>query len=300
MASEARAARIIEDAKRLAANGRSADASGLLQGLLADRDRSPEMLKLRSAAYIGLLQILFAEGRCGRLSKVFRQAVAEFSNLPDPEFDNLYLAGAMATGTPLVPLRRRDRFLLLLRNFEKVRGLQGQVAECGCFQGLSSYLLCSRIRQHDPAFDGTSYQIYDSFQGLSEPRVEDTQTPEDSVELARVRQFMHKGKYAARLDEVSRSLASFPGIGYFPGWIPGAFPKDNLARYRFIHVDVDLYQPTIDSFRYFWPLLVPGGMVVCDDYNWPGAKRAVEEFCAEAGVEFETTPLQQAFFSRPA
>lgn len=299
MVTEARAAQMIETARRLAAEGKLGDASGLLQSVLFDRGRSPAMQEVRAAAYTGLLQILATDGRSGRLGKVFRQALAEFSTLPDPEFDTLYLAGAMATGTPLVPLRRRDRFLLLLRNFEKVRDLQGQVAECGCFQGLSSFLLCSRIRQQNPPFDGTGYQIYDSFQGLSEPGAEDTEAPEIE-EFARARQNMRKGMYAARLDQVSRGLAPFPGIAYFPGWIPEAFPKDNPARYRFVHVDVDLYQPTIDSFRYFWPLLVPGGVVVCDDYNWPGAKRAVEEFCAEAGVPFETTPLQQAFFSRPA
>ncbi len=99
---------------------------------------------------------------------------------------------------------------------------------------------------------------------------------------------------------MQRGLAPFPGIAYFPGWIPEAFAPDNPNRYRFVHVDVDLYQPTLDSFEYFWPRLVPGGTMVCDDYNWPGAKRAVETFCARVGVEFGTSPFNQAWFSRPA
>ena len=252
----------------------------------------------KEAAYDGLVQILFHEGRTGRLTKIFRQAVAEFSGLRDPEFDNLYLSATFATQTVPTPLGRRDRFLLLLQKFEQVRNLVGRVAECGCFQGLSSFLLCNRIRQHNPAFDGTGYEIYDSFQGLSEPRPEDTDAAE--LEAAQIAENMRKGMYAARLDHVRRSLAPFPGIAYFPGWIPEAFVKDNSSTYRFVHVDVDLYQPTLDSFAYFWPKLVPGGMLVCDDYNWPGAKRAIEEFCAGAGVHFETTPMNQAYISRPA
>ena len=298
MPTAIRASQIVEEAKRFAAEGRLADASSLLQSLILDIGRSPALREQKSAAYTGLLHILFADGRTGRLSKVFRQAVSEFSELRDPEFDNLYLAGALATRTAPVPLRRRDRFLSLLQRFEEVRNLEGWVAECGCFQGLSSFLLCSRIRQHNPAFDGAGYQIYDSFQGLSEPRPEDTDAAEP--EVAQVRKNMKKGMYAARLDHVKNGLAPFPGIAYFPGWIPEAFAADNPNKYRFVHVDVDLYQPTLDSFQYFWPRLVPGGMMVCDDYNWPGAKRAVEEFCGKAGVPFQTTPMNQAYLSRPA
>jgi hypothetical protein len=266
--------------------------------VILDMGQSPGLREQKLAAYNSLLKLLFIEGRTGRLSKVFRHALAEFSGMRDPEFDSLYLAGALATGTSLVPLQRRDRFLSLLNRFDEVRELEGRVAECGCFQGLSSFLLCSRARRHNPAFDGAGYEIYDSFQGLSEPRAEDTDAAES--ELAPVRNDMTKGKYAATLDQVKNGLAPFPGIAYFPGWIPEAFPAANANRYRFVHVDVDLYQPTLDSFRYFWPRLVPGAMIVCDDFGWPGGKRAVEEFCGEVRVPFHTTPMNQAYFSLPA
>jgi O-methyltransferase len=289
---------VFEDVRRCIAEGRLAHACSLLQAMILDIGASPALREQKLAGYNALLKILFAERRTGRLSKVFRQAVSEFSEIRDPEFDNLYLAGAMATGTPLVPLRRRDRFLSLLRKFDETSTLEGRVAECGCFQGLSSFLLCSRARRNDPAFNGTGYEIYDSFQGLSEPLPQDMEAAES--ESAPARSNIAKGKYAATLNQVRTALAPFPGIAYFPGWIPDAFRADNPGGYRFVHVDVDLYQPTLDSFRYFWPRLVPGAVVVCDDYNWPGGKRAVHEFCAEVGAPFHTTPMQQAYFSRPA
>jgi hypothetical protein len=46
-------------------------------------------------------------------------------------------------------------------------------------------------------------------------------------------------------------------------------------------VDVDLYEATLGSLDFFYPRLVPGGMLVCDDYGFttcPGATRAVDEF----------------------
>jgi len=222
---------------------------------------------------------------------VLRRYAADCSAHPDAAFDELYLAGVLATRTSPVPLRRRDRFLLLLRQFERTLPLGGLVAECGCFRGLSSFLLCSRLKQQDATFDGSGYRIFDSFHGLSAPRAEDALGPADAA--APSSSDVRAGRFAASLEEVKRALARFPGVAYFPGWIPQGFPQDE-ARYRFVHVDVDLYQPTKDSLEYFWPRLLPGAVMVCDDYNWPGARRAVDEFCAARGLRAEVTASLQA------
>jgi O-methyltransferase len=287
---------LIAEAKRLASSGQGVEAGSLLQAAVHELAQTPGDGEQRRLATELLLDLLFREGRDGRTSKVFRQYVADCSTYRDPEFDELYLAGVLATRTSPVPLRRRDRFLLLVRQFEKTLELDGMVAECGCFRGLSSYLLCSRIKRRDRAFDGAGYRIFDSFRGLSEPRSEDALSGAD-VSAPHAND-VQAGRFAASLDEVRQALAPFPAISYFPGWIPSAFPQDD-ARYRFVHIDVDLYQPTKDSLEYFWPRLVPGARMVCDDYNWPGGKRAVEAFCAAQGVQAEITASRQAVIERP-
>ena len=236
---------------------------------------------------------LFQKGMRGTMARVFSECVARFSE-PDRKFDELYLDGLFASGTPPKPLRRRDRFRRLLQEFERALPLEGLVAECGCASGLSSFLLCSRLKQHDRTFDGGGYEIYDSFQGLSEPQAQDALEP-GADEL--VAQTLVAGRFAFSVERVQQTLAAFPKVTYGPGWIPQAFPKDD-RRYRFAHVDVDLYQPTLASFGYFWPRLVPGGVMVCDDYNWGGAKRAVEEFSAAVGTLFTVTPNSQAVFTK--
>src|SRR5688572_31529904 len=56
------------------------------------------------------------------------------------------------------------------------------------------------------------------------------------------------------------------------------FPYTTLFR-----SDVDVYQPTRDSLEYFYPRLVTGGILVCDDYGWPGARKAVDDFRPACG-----------------
>jgi len=287
----------MESAKRLLQAGHAADASTLLQTLVNDLARSPAHRAQRRAAFELLIEQLQTLGRDARLSKVFQQYAGAYAQTPDAEFDRLYVAGLLATRTNALPLRRRDRFHWLIAALAKTLALEGDVAECGCYRGLSSYLICTRLRQHDANFDGSGYQIYDSFQGLSAPQAADTGPAPEGAQSPHPTD-VRQGRFSASLAEVKQALSAFPGVEYFPGWIPEAFPATTDRRYRFVHVDVDLYQPTRDSFEYFWPRLVPGAVMVCDDYNWTGARRAVEEFCSARGARFEATPFNQAVITR--
>ena len=67
----------------------------------------------------------------------------------------------------------------------------------------------------------------------------------------------------------------------YKGWIPDRFKEVENRKFQFVHIDVDLYQPTLDALEFFYPRLVSGGVIVCDDYNltmFPGAKQAWDEF----------------------
>ena len=42
-----------------------------------------------------------------------------------------------------------------------------------------------------------------------------------------------------------------------------------------------MYEPTKDSINYFWPKIVPGGVIICDDYGsykTIGARKAMDDF----------------------
>ena len=66
-----------------------------------------------------------------------------------------------------------------------------------------------------------------------------------------------------------------------------------------MHIDVNLYQPTLDSLAFFYPRMQHGGIVVCDDYGFstcPGATRAVQEFLADAPEKMVALPVGGGFF----
>ena len=161
-----------------------------------------------------------------------------------------------------------DRRWMLTQLMRLVEGVPGDTAECGVFRGAGSYLMCrmnaaqaSRQRRHF---------VFDSFAGLSEP---------DARDGAHWR----RGDLACGADEVRAQLAEFAAVSLLPGWIPERFAEVADRRFAFVHVDVDLYEPTRDSLAFFLPRLSEGGILLCDDYGFtscPGATRAVDETLA--------------------
>lgn len=67
--------------------------------------------------------------------------------------------------------------------------------------------------------------------------------------------------------------------------LKGVFPDDFEGKYvdkrwRFVHIDVDVYRSAKDVFEYVWPNVVPGGCVVFDDYGFetcPGITKLCNE-----------------------
>jgi O-methyltransferase len=240
-----------------------------------------------------LIFMFYGQGRWAEAMAVYDAAI-QCGLVPcDRDFDENYRRALVATHNCPAPLKRRSRFMSLLELLSRALPLRGETVECGCYRGMSSHLICSRLRRHDPTFTGKTYHVFDSFQGLSAPTLED-EIPDDYPNAGSLQLMTEEGHFAASLAEVKRHLSEFPEIAFHAGWIPFCFDDVTDMRYRFVHLDVDLYDPTLESLEYFLPRMVSGGLIVSDDYSWPGAQRAIDEFCAERGIAFSVTEQKQA------
>jgi SAM-dependent methyltransferase len=207
----------------------------------------------------------------------------------DDPFHQTYEAAIVRSGTPDSSPTRRMRFYALTRALEATAHLDGWVAECGCWKGLSAYLICEYLRRRSPAYTGEGMLIVDSFQGLSDPGEHDVIDRDLSVEGVprRGRPFKSPRAYAAPIEHVRHVLEAYPAAELVPGWIPGVLEALPARYYRFVHIDLDLYEPIIGALRYFYPRVIRGGVLVCDDYGslfFPGAQKAVDSFCTEVGA----------------
>lgn len=162
-----------------------------------------------------------------------------------------------------------------------VRDLPGAVAECGSYVGVAAWFIANELPDAE-------FYLFDSFEGLSDPTGKD-------VVSAGVQQWK-KGDLAVTEQELHANLHEFSKIHVMKGWIPDRFLEVAHEQFKFVHVDVDLYQPTLESLSFFYDRLVSGGVIVMDDYgfeNCPGAYAAANEFMADKSETIIHLPTGQ-------
>ncbi len=172
-------------------------------------------------------------------------------------------------------------------------GVEGDFVECGVWKGHSAYIIATYINNHS-----RNFHIFDSFEGgLSEKSIEDKidcQSKSTEIKESEI--------FKSEEIQVSKTLKEFPFIKIYKGWIPERFDEVAKNHFAFIHLDVDLYEPTLDSLRFFWDRLSVGGIIVCDDYGssqFPGAKKAVDEFLKNKNPAlFYEVPLGGCFIRK--
>lgn len=157
-----------------------------------------------------------------------------------------------------------DRRWMLHQLLRLVADVPGDTAECGVYQGAGSFLI---LKANVAAAQTRHHYMFDSFEGLSRPSSEDGS-------------YWRRGDLAASDAVLAGKLAGCTGYSVMKGWIPARFAEVDERRFAFVHIDVDLYQPTRDSLAFFYPRMGEGGIIVVDDYGFstcPGATRAVDE-----------------------
>lgn len=176
-----------------------------------------------------------------------------------------------------------DRKYTLDQLMKLVISVEGDTAECGALRGASSYLICRHIMGLQKR-----HHIFDSFEGLSVPDSKDGN-------------YWKKGDLAVSETVIRRNLKEFDFVVYHKGWIPKKFHEVSDLKFCFVHVDVDLYQPTLDSLAFFYPKMGSGGVILCDDYGFvtcPGAKKAFDEYMEDKPEEIIHIPTGQCLVIR--
>ena len=176
----------------------------------------------------------------------------------------------------------------LKKNFEY------DVAECGCWYGHSTWVISKIIQKSG---QDINFHVFDSFEGgLSDVDERDKNIAKD---LTKEQILIQKNQFASDENFVRNNLKEFNFVKFYKGWIPERFKEVENKKFQFVNVDVDLYQPTYDSFEFFFPRLVEGGVIHCDDYNisqFPGCKKAVDNYLKDKKINlFYEVPFGGCF-----
>ncbi|MDR1482903.1 MAG: TylF/MycF family methyltransferase [Synergistaceae bacterium] len=150
------------------------------------------------------------------------------------------------------------------------RGKDYKIAELGVFRGD----FAARIQNE---FQDEQLYLFDTFDGFpTEDKALDIQKKfsKDSFEVS---------DFESTSVQLVLSKMKFPDNCHI---CKGKFPlsvtdEHKQIKWGLVSLDVDLYQPTLEGLRFFYPSLLPGGFIMVHDYNnleYAGVKKAVEDF----------------------
>ncbi len=197
--------------------------------------------------------------------------------IADDEWRALYKSTQAAThGNATDNIFRQCRFYSTFQMAHYAARLpHGDVVECGCWHGHSTLAIATLL---DAENFREKFHVFDSFEGgLSDFGAKD----ESSFRLSDEQKRAQIEQFRSDFDFVRAVMAPFGFVELHRGWIPQTFAAFEPRPIRFLHVDVDMYEPTKTSLEFFWDSLIEGGCIVIDDYNhavFEGATRAVDEF----------------------
>jgi O-methyltransferase len=198
-------------------------------------------------------------------------------------------------------IEKNYRILARAELHNRISHLNGSIIEAGVAggSGLATFVLLEDLRKSK-----RKIWAFDSFSGF----------PSGSNADSLVFQKFGKPAYKDFTEDwVMDVLVSIPlsveileNITLCKGFMPQSFNQYDLGPVALLNVDVDLYQSTKDVLEYFWPMMESTGVVILDEYDsdndsvkWPGAKKAIDEFCEVNQVKVQRSIGNRAFLMKP-
>jgi hypothetical protein len=170
--------------------------------------------------------------------------------------------------------------------------VEGDFVECGVDTGMLSLAICEWL---DFNRQDRDFWLFDTFNGIPEQQM----TP---AERDGIGGWHNRESYEECFDLARSNFSPFPRCRLVRGTVPDtlmAFPEHRRVAY--LSIDMNIVLPEIAAIEFFWDRIVPGGIVLLDDYGWSthtAQKAAFDAFAARAGVQILSVPTGQGIMIR--
>ncbi len=152
----------------------------------------------------------------------------------------------------------------LILFFNGVDATQGEIWECGVFQGNTAFQVKNYAGPH------RVMRLFDTFCGMP------VSGPHDTVAIGEMND--------TSLERVKELMAGQENVFFYPGVMPATFAGLEDRTISVVNIDVDQYESVKACLEFLYPRVHKGGHIILDDYNCkdcPGAKLATDEFMAD-------------------
>ena len=186
---------------------------------------------------------------------------------------------------------RRVNFAKLLAHIEVFKHIvdkPGCIVECGVFKGVSLLTFTKLIEVLCPGDTLKRVVGFDTFSGFVDLDAKDGAPDERRGKVVGGWDAAEFYKILCQIIDITQRDSMIPRFrrvelvkGDIRESIPAYLEKNPGLRISLLHLDVDLYEPTKAALEHLYPLVVPGGVVLLDEYGmdgFPGESQAFDEY----------------------
>lgn len=161
---------------------------------------------------------------------------------------------------PSVSLAEAFQIYTVVRSTQKIGG---DIAEVGVYRGGTAKVICL-AREQDKLL-----HLFDTFEGLPEPgEFDDAKWKKGG--------FMISDK---DFEKIKKYFEDEKNVYFHKGIFPKTSSPVKDSMFSFVHLDVDIYESTMDCLEFFYPRMNKGGIILSHDYHGAsGVKQAFNEF----------------------
>jgi len=143
--------------------------------------------------------------------------------------------------------------------------VKGAFAELGVYQGETAVML------HKMDMTRTLH-LFDTFEGFHSNDL--------NHENKKDKRFATTNFSDTSIDSVKSLFSNSKDVYFYSGYFPATTHTLTEKVFALVHIDADLYLPTIEALKFFYPKVSTGGVLIIHDYNhnWEGIKQALDEF----------------------
>jgi hypothetical protein len=170
--------------------------------------------------------------------------------------------------------------------------LDGDFVECGVNTGIISLAICNYL---DWNSRGRRFWLLDTYVGIPEAQM----LPSEREHRTLFNSIFYQDDV---FEKAKRNFAPYPSATLVRGLIPDTLPQVTSQRIAYLHIDMNIAAPEVAAAEFFWPRLVPGAVLLLDDYAWTAHKEqrdAMDRFAAERGVQIAALPTGQGIAVKP-
>jgi hypothetical protein len=186
-------------------------------------------------------------------------------------------------------LTRLSKMLAHYELYKSIVNLPGQIVECGVFKG-ASLIRFATFREILESPYSRKIIGFDAFGRFPEQ--------DDATDQAFVEQFESvagSGISVAELETVfsHKGFVNYEFIqGNIVDTIPDYISTHPELKIALLHIDVDVYKPSLVILKYLFDRVVKGGLIVLDDFGTvAGETKAIDEFFSKRDVIIEKLPI---------